>query len=136
MSSSSCLGRLGPESSRLYLAWPTQRLAGASPTMHFYPRDLAAALQQRWPAEAEALPTPEVLTEFISALYQASQLFEEGQPVECHVVLATQPQLEAQPVTLADFHLVRFAEPRAWNEQELRRLSPAVQHANSLLTVE
>ncbi|QKG56319.1 hypothetical protein GKZ68_06505 [Hymenobacter sp. BRD128] len=103
---------------------------------HYYPSDLAAALHQRWPAEALPLPATDVLTQLISALYQASLLFEEGRAVECHVVWATQAQLEAQPVTLLDFHLARFAAPRAWNEQELRRLSPAVQHPSSLLTVE
>ncbi|RZK19835.1 MAG: hypothetical protein EOO56_13495 [Hymenobacter sp.] len=105
-------------------------------TSHLYPRDLAQALRQRWPAEAPPLPTPAVLTQFISVLYQASLLFEEGRPVACHAVLATQAQLEAQPVALTDFHLVRFAEPRAWNEQEVRRLSPAVQPSSSLLAVE
>lgn len=105
-------------------------------TTHYYPHDLAVALQQRWPAAAAPLPALPVLTQFISVLYQSSLLFEEGRPVECHVVLASQAQLEAQPVTLLDFHLVRFAEPRAWNEQELRRLSPAVQHTSNLLAVE
>ena len=105
-------------------------------TTHYYPHDLAMALHQRWPAEAAPLPATEVLTQLVSALYQASLLFEEGRAVECHVVWATLAQLEAQPVTLLDFHLVRFAEPRAWNEQELRRLSPAVQHPSSLLTVD
>jgi len=103
---------------------------------HFYPSELAAALHQRWPAEAAPLPAPPVLAQFISVLYQASLLFEEGRPVECHAVLAPQAQLEAQPVALTDFHLVRFAEPRAWNEQEVRRLSPAVQQSSSLLAVE
>jgi hypothetical protein len=55
--------------------------------------------------------------------------------VVCQLVLATQAELEAQPVTLTDFHLVRFAEPRAYSEQELRRLSPAVQQTSSLLAV-
>ncbi|MDQ2771018.1 MAG: hypothetical protein M3Y54_11015 [Bacteroidota bacterium] len=105
-------------------------------TSHYYPSDLAAALQLRWPVAAAPLPTPEVLTRFISVLYQASLLFEEGRPVECHAVLAAQAKLEAQPVTLTDFHLVRFAEVRAWNEQEVRRLSPAVHHCGSLLAVE
>ena len=105
-------------------------------TSHYYPQDLAAALHQRWPAEAPPLPSLAVLTQFISVLYQASLLFEEGRPVTCHAVLAPPAQLVAQPVGLTDFHLVHFAEPRAWNEQEVRRLSPAVQPSSSLLTVE
>ena len=104
--------------------------------LHYYPPELAGALRQGWPASAPALPPPAVLTQFISVLYQASLLFEEGRRVDCHAVLASPAQLEGQAVALTDFHLVRFAEPRAWNEQELRRLSPAVQHPNSLLAVE
>lgn len=103
--------------------------------LHYYPADLALALRQHWPTAAPPLPADEVLTAFVSTLYQASLLAEEGRPVVCHLVLASQAELEAQPVTLTDFHLVRFAEPRPYSEQELRRLSPAVQQASSLLAV-
>lgn len=104
-------------------------------TTDYYPRDLATALQQRWPAPAAPLPPLDVLTSFISTLYQASLLAEEGRPVECHVVLATQAHLEAQPVTLTDFHLLPFAAPRPYNAQEVRRLSPAAHQPASLLAV-
>jgi hypothetical protein len=106
-----------------------------SNSLHYYPADLALALRQHWPAAAPPLSAVEVLTAFISTLYQASMLAEEGQPVVCQLVLATQAELEAQPVTLTDFHLVRFAEPRPYSEQELRRLSPALQQASNLLAV-
>ena len=43
-------------------------------TSHYYPSDLAAALQLRWPAGAPPLPELEVLTRFISVLYQGSLL--------------------------------------------------------------
>ncbi|NML64448.1 hypothetical protein HHL22_04440 [Hymenobacter sp. RP-2-7] len=104
-------------------------------TTHYYPRDLAAALLAGWPAEAAPLPTLDLLTEFISVLYQASLLEEEGRPVECHAALVTAAQLEAQPVALTDFHFLRFVQPRTYSEQELRRLSPAVQPRGSLLAV-
>lgn len=103
---------------------------------HYYPHDLAVALHQCWPAGAAPLPAPNVLTNFVSVLYQASLLVEEGRAVEANVALATAAQLEAQPVALTDFHFVRFTTRRAYNEQELRRLSPAVQPAGSLLAVE
>lgn len=105
---------------------------------HYYPSDLAAALQQRWPhdgAASPSLPAQEVLTELISTLYQASMLQEEGRSVECYVVFATADQLETQALALTGFHLVSFAPPRACNEQEIRRLSPAVQRQSSLLAV-
>lgn len=106
--------------------------------MHYYPSDLAAALQQRWPQDGAAsppLPAQEVLTQLISTLYQASMLQEEGRSVECHVIFATADHLEAQAVALTGFHLVSFAPLRACNEQEIRRLSPAVQRQSSLLAV-
>ncbi|MDF7813904.1 putative sensor domain DACNV-containing protein [Hymenobacter sp. YC55] len=103
--------------------------------LHYYPADLAVALQQHWPPDAPPLPATTVLTAFLSTLYQASMLAEEGRPVVCHLVLATQAELAAQAETLTDFHLLRFAEPRSYSEQELRRLSPAVQQASSLLAV-
>ena len=103
--------------------------------LHYYPADLAVALQQHWPAAAPPLPAAEVLTAFLSTLYQASLLAEEGRPVVCHLVLASQAELEAQAGSLSDFHLLRFAEPRPYSEQELRRLSPAVQQPSSLLAV-
>jgi hypothetical protein len=103
---------------------------------HYYPLDLAQALHQRWPTQAAPLPPVAVLASFLSVLYQASLLFEEGRPVQVHAVLASQAQLETQPVQLTDFHLARFTEPRAWNEQEVRRLSPAVRQPSSLLAVE
>lgn len=106
------------------------------PATHYYPRDLAAALAHCWPSGATPLPACEVLTEFLSVLYQASLLFEEGRAVECHVSLATPAQLEAQSATLTDFHFLRFSQPRTYNEQELRRLSPATEPRGSLLTVE
>ena len=77
------------------------------------------------------LPAPDILTAFLSTLYQASLLAEEGCPIICHVVLASQAELEAQAVTLTDFHLLRFAEPRPYSEQELRWLSPAVQQPSA-----
>jgi len=103
--------------------------------LHYYPADLTLALRQHWPATAPPLPAPAVLTAFVSTLYQASLLAEEGRPVVCHLVLASQAELEAQAGTLTDFHLLRFAEPRSYSEQELRRLSPAVQQPSSLLAV-
>jgi hypothetical protein len=43
--------------------------------MHYYPSELAAALQQRWPvgdaSTSSLLPSIEVLTQLISTAYQA-----------------------------------------------------------------
>ena len=62
---------------------------------HYYPADLAIALYHHWPADAPPLPATDILTAFLSTLYQASLLAEEGHPVICHLVLASQAELEA-----------------------------------------
>lgn len=82
------------------------------------------------------LPEHAVLTQFLSIIYQASLLREEARPVECHVVLATAAQLTAagQPLPTGS-HVVAFGAPRPWDEQEIRRLSPAVVRPATLLAV-
>lgn len=98
--------------------------------MHYYPSDLAAALRQRWPAAA--LPDPATLTELLSIAYQGSLLQEEERPVVGHLLFAAR----AGFVPPAGGHLLRFSPARSFTEQELRRLSPTVRPASSLLVVE
>ena len=105
----------------------------------YYPAEIAHALRTRW-TQTEGSPLPEhaVLTQFLSIMYQASLLREEGRPVECHVVLATAAQLapSAPSEQLAtNPHIVAFGTPRPWDEQEIRRLSPAVARPATLLAV-
>jgi hypothetical protein len=91
------------------------------------------ALRQRWPfAAVAALPDPATLTELLSIAYQGSLLQEEEHPVVGHLLFASRTSF----VPPTGGHLVRFSPARPYTEQELRRLSPTVQQASSLLAVE
>jgi len=100
---------------------------------HYYPANLAAALRERWPAAVE-LPTQAELRHFISVAYQASLLYEEGQPVRCRLLLATTAQRPSMDVETSPY-VLNLAEPRPYEEQEIRRLSPALHAPGSLLAV-
>jgi hypothetical protein len=101
--------------------------------LHYYPANLAAALRERWPAGV-SLPAMADLEHFISVAYQASLLYEEGQPVRFRLLLASGTQrppmnLETSP------YILTLAVPRPYEEQEIRRLSPALHAPGSLLAV-
>lgn len=101
--------------------------------LHYYPVNLAAALRERWPAGA-ALPNQAELGHFISVAYQASLLYEEGQPVRCRLLLASaaqRPPMDAE----SGPYVLHLAVPRPYEEQEIRRLSPALHAPGSLLAV-
>ncbi len=101
---------------------------------HYYPSHLAAELLARWPAAARPLPPLAELEYFISVAYQASLLFEEGQPVRCRLILSALKELPHAPGTNAPYAL-ELAAPRPYEEQEIRRLGPALRSSGSLLAV-
>ena len=99
-------------------------------TSHFYPFELAQELRGRWPTAAVAslvLPPLAILTQLISVAYQASLLREESRPVSFCLALL--------PDGAECAHLLEFEAPRPYDEQEIRRLSPAVQSPHTLLAV-
>ncbi len=106
-------------------------------TTAYYPDDIAGALHERWPATTGvgALPPRPVLAQFLSAIYQGSLLREEGRPVECYVVLGTAAQLTGPAARPTGYYVMALGTPRPWNEQEIRRLSPAVARPSILLAV-
>ena len=100
-----------------------------------YPHHLAAFVQSRWKEDAEPLPEPPVLEKFLSICYQASMLSEEDRMVTFRVMLCdpdTLPPHEGPPDGL---HRLEFPEPRPFDMQELRRLSPATDYYRSLVGV-
>ena len=100
----------------------------------YYPSNLTPELLARWPAAALALPAATVVEQFISIAYQASLLQEEGRPVRYRLLLSAPAQLPALPLTSAQ-HVLALAVPRPYDEQEIRRLSPALQSPDSVLAV-
>lgn len=103
--------------------------------IRYYPGNLTPELLARWPAAAPALPAAVLVEQFISIAYQASLLQEEGRPVRYRLLLCAPAQLVARPLTEAHYALA-LTMPRPYEEQEIRRLSPALHATDSLLAVQ
>lgn len=100
---------------------------------YYYPPDIAAALLATWPAQGTPLPALPELTQLLMVAYQASLLHEEARPVQCYLLLASPEEVASYPA--AQQHHLVFSQPRAYHEQELRRLSPTVQRGTNALAV-
>ena len=104
---------------------------------HGYPSLLAAQAWQDWPSPERTqlgIERLDTLTGFLSVAYQASLLNEEGRPVVCRLALCP-PALETQDLFLYGFHVSRFCQQRPFDEQEIRRLSPAATFYRSIVAV-
>ena len=118
-------------------------------TEHAYPRDLAAFVAARWDhtGSSDSLdpvshyppvdPLPEacVLEGLLSTCYQASLLREEGQPVRFRLALSPPKVFPPGSGPPEGLHCLEFPEPRAFDAQELRRLSPATDYPRSIVGV-
>ncbi len=119
-------------------------------TEHAYPRDLAAFVAARWEddtgasdsrapvshnAPVDPLPEASVLEEVLSTCYQASLLQEEGQPVVFRLALSRPEVFPREGGPPDGLHRLDFPEPRTFDEQELRRLSPATDYPRSIVGV-
>ncbi|MGC9967199.1 MAG: putative sensor domain DACNV-containing protein [Syntrophobacteraceae bacterium] len=116
---------------------------------HFYPEDLASILKQQWDTSpafmdgerpgdgcvSDPLPEPSVLEFLISTCYQASLMVEEGRPVTFRLLFIEPNCLKAKEGPPAGLHRITFSESRPFNENELRRLSPAADFYRSLIGV-
>ena len=117
---------------------------------HAYPRDLAAFVAARWEDNvgktdsrapvphnppADPLPEARVLEEVLSACYQASLLREEGNPVLFRLAVSRPEVFPPWSGPPDGLHRLEFPEPRPFNEQELRRLSPATNYPRSIVGV-
>ena len=105
---------------------------------HGYPNLLAAQAWQDWPSPERTqlgIERLETLTGFLSVAYQASLLNEEGRQVVCRLALCPPSALEVQDLFLYGFHVSRFCRQRPFDEQEIRRLSPAATFYRSIMAV-
>jgi hypothetical protein len=105
---------------------------------HAYPNLLAAQAWQDWPAVDRTqlgIDSLDALIGFLSVAYQASLLNEEGRQVICRLALCHPSALEVQDLFLYGFHFSRFCKQRPFDEQEIRRLSPAATFYRSLMAV-
>jgi hypothetical protein len=114
---------------------------------HAYPKQLAGAAGARWmeleklsdPGECalrrDALPRPAAFERLLSVAYQASLLQEEDRPIRFRLFVADGDRLPNEAGPPDGLHVLRFVEPRPYNEHEIRRLAPAAKYHRSLIGV-
>ena len=105
---------------------------------HGYPNLLAEQAWQDWPASERThlgVDSLNTFAGFLSVAYQASLLHEEGRQVICRVALCHPSALEAEDLFSYGFHVSRFCKLRPFEEQEIRRLSPAATFYRSIVAV-
>ncbi len=100
---------------------------------HAYPSDLARFVRELWPADAAPLPAQ--LESLLSSAYQATLLRDEERVVTFRVVVASPESFPPGAGPPRGMLRLAFASPRPYDTNELRRLSPAVKYARSLIGV-
>jgi hypothetical protein len=88
-----------------------------------YPRDLAAVVRERWPADAR--PLPAALEAILDIAYHASFLRDEERPVVCRLLVAPRAELPADAGPPTGLLPLAFDKAVPCDEHALRRLSPA-----------
>jgi hypothetical protein len=114
---------------------------------HDYPTRLAEFARARWrelrelsdpgpcdPRRGE-LPDPARLEHLLSVAYQASLLLEEDRPVRFRLFVGDPARFPPGVGPPEGLHCLRFAEPRRFDEQEIRRLAPAAKFTRALIGV-
>jgi len=105
-------------------------------TQDAYPADLARFIRERWDEDtAGPLPDQGALETLISACYQASLLREEERAVTFRVILCDPDRLPPNEGPPGGIHRLELPEPRQFDIQEMRRLSPAADYYRSLIGV-
>ena len=121
------------------LAEPIKNLDVVEGRAHKYPADLARFVREHW-AEDEgdpeiALPELPVLEALLSSCFQASLMREEERQITFRLVFGEPDLFPSDEGPPSGLHRLKFEEPRAFNEHELRRLSPASPADRSLIAV-
>jgi hypothetical protein len=103
-----------------------------------YPQHLATFVRERWDRTvpgADSLPDAPVFEGLLSACYQSSLLREEERSVTFRMILCEPGRLAIRQGPPSGLHKLEFPEPRPFDVQELRRLSPAANYYRSLIGV-
>jgi len=115
---------------------------------HSYASDLAAFALARWRELSQepdpgpcrllrgALPEHGALTHLVSVAYQASLLREEDRPVRFRLFFGRPEQLPVHVGPPDGLLGMRFEQPRAYNEHEIRRVSQAAKYHRALIGVQ
>jgi Probable sensor domain DACNV len=105
-------------------------------THDVYPANLARFIRERWDEDGLGqLPEQGVLETLISACYQASLLREEERTVTFRVILCAPDLLPPREGPPGGTHKLEFPQPREFEVQEIRRLSPAADYYRSLIGI-
>ncbi len=101
--------------------------------IHSYPSDLVRFASRRWPAGATT--DDALLTEVVAVAYHASFLRDEDRPVLFRLVVTGPEDMPAVDSSVDGLHVLRFASPRPFDEQEIRRLSQGAPYEHALIGV-
>lgn len=105
-----------------------------------YSTQLSEETRQRWKTsgcDPELLPSESILRQLLDAIYQASLLREEGEPVRCRVILCSPADFLQRPHPEADQILtLTFRDRLAFTANQIRKLSAAAGFYRSLLAVD
>ena len=99
-----------------------------------YPRELAERVRAGWPADARPLPAR--LEALLDTAYHASFLRDEERPVTCRIFVLPHAEMPPDGGPPTGLQPLAFAAPRAYDEQELRSLSPAAEVHRALVGVD
>lgn len=105
---------------------------------HAYPGELARFALKHWDEYGDAagdLPAIAVLEDLLSTCYQASLMREEERQITFRLILAEPEVFGPEEGPPSGLHRLQFQEPRTFDEQELRRLSPAASAERTLIGV-
>jgi hypothetical protein len=105
---------------------------------HSYPDLLARQLWPTWVAKGNyrfGIDSRDALGGLLSVAYQASLLHEEGRQVTCRLALCSQAELDPEVLAPYSFRVLNLSRPRPFDEQEIRRLSPAATFYRTIIAV-
>jgi DisA bacterial checkpoint controller nucleotide-binding len=99
-----------------------------------YPNELAERVRETWPADG--YPLPKHLVTILDVAYHASFLRDEERPVTGRILVLPASELPLDTGPPASLLPLRFGTPRRFEEDELRRLSPAAPAHRALVAVD
>jgi len=118
------------------------------PQTHSYHRELVAFIFDLWqdPQFSKRLysigidssfhlPDRSMFEHIVSVCYQASLMREETRPVMFRLIIRPSELFPVNMGPPSGLHLLKFTEPRSFNEQELYKLAPAADFYRTLIGI-
>ncbi len=100
---------------------------------HAYPPDLARYVAEHWPSDTQLELAQDLLGEALSVAFEASLTSEETRPTRFRLLLTPADALPEGGAPNQGVLRLRFEQSRAFQAEELRRLSPATPFETSLI---